>query len=109
MSSNLIDLSQTKRPQAKRPGVRRVLDALGLIASELMAEPRLSGPLEHDWRSSFIEGQLNVIQHYRAVLATQRMPPAERQAVLDRIASIEAEIRSFQVPAQATAPSKSAA
>lgn len=109
MSSNLIDLPQTELPQSKRPGVRRVLDALGLLASELKAEPRFSGPLEHDWRSSFIEGQRNVIQHYGAVLATQRMPPAERQAVLDRIASIEAEIRSFQLPAQAAAPSKSAA
>lgn len=109
MSSNLIDRSQTELPQSKRPGVRRVLDALGLLASELKAEPRFSGPLEHDWRSSFIEGQRSVIQHYRSVLATQHMPPAERQAVLDRIASIEAEIGSLQLPSEAAVPSKSAA
>jgi hypothetical protein len=82
-----------------RPGIRRVLSALGSLASELEAEKRNTAPASApDWRASLIAGQKNVIEHYRRVLATQRMPPAERQAVLDRIARIENEIRSLQQP-----------
>ena len=84
-------------PQSNKPGLRRVLDALGTLKSELETDKRrLSGQVNDHWRISFVAGQRRVIQHYRAVLATQRMPPAERQAVLDRIASIEAEIQSVQ-------------
>jgi hypothetical protein len=36
------------------------------------------------------------------------MPPAERQAVLDRIARIEEEIRSFECAGEAPAPLKAA-
>ena len=101
MSPNVIDSSPTQFQQSNRPGLRRVLDALGLLASELDADKhRLGTPLDDDWRSSFVAGQTNVIRHYRTVLATQRMPPAERQALLDRIAVIEAEIKSVQLPAQ---------
>jgi hypothetical protein len=78
--------------------MRRVLDALGKLASEWEAEKRQPAQdLAADWRSSFIAGQKNVIQHYRHVLATQRMPPAERQAVLDRIKRVEDEIRALEV------------
>ena len=88
-----------------RPGLRRVLDALGHLASDLKADTRdIAARPQDDWRASFIAGQKNVIEHYRRVLATQRMPPAERQAVLDRIARIEEEVRSIkradEAPAQ---------
>jgi hypothetical protein len=82
-----------------RPGIRRVLSALGSLASELEAEKRnTAAAAQPDWRASLIAGQRNVIAHYRRVLATQRMPPVERQAVLDRIARIEDEIHSLQHP-----------
>ena len=79
-----------------RPGLRRVLDALGKLASELEADKKSASVPQADWRASLIAGQKNVIGHYRHVLATQRMPPAERQALLDRIARLEEEIRSLE-------------
>jgi hypothetical protein len=74
---------------------RRVLDALGKLALDFETDrvrvsPKLEGPL------SFVEGQRNVIKHYRHVLATQRMPPSDRQALLDRIARVEEEIRELE-------------
>ena len=97
MPSQVIDRPRGQGAQSSKPGLRRVLDALGTLKSELETDKRrLSGQVNDDWRISFVAGQRSVIQHYRAVLATQRMPPAERQAVLDRIASIEAEIQSVQ-------------
>ena len=77
-----------------QPGLRRVLDALGNLAFEFEANRQETRA--NDWRASFVEGQRNVIKHYRHVLATQRMPPAERQALLDRIARIENEIRALE-------------
>jgi hypothetical protein len=80
-----------------RPGLRRVLSSLARIAFELKDEQQANAFVpERDWRESLIAGQRNVIQHYRRVLATHHMPPAERQAVLDRIALIEDEIRSLE-------------
>jgi hypothetical protein len=79
-----------------RPGTSRVLDALGKLASELKTEKSKPTPAT-DWRSSLIEGQRNVIRHYRRVLATQRMSPGERQALLDRIAHVEGEIRALEI------------
>ena len=98
-----INRSTSEVGPFKGPGLRRVLDALSFLASELKADKRETAvPPEEDWRSSFIAGQRNVIQHYRTVLARQRMPPAERQAVLDRIVKIEAEIQSLGLPVEAT-------
>jgi hypothetical protein len=76
--------------------MRRVLDALGKLAAEWESEKRQPAQDLADWRASLIVGQRNVIQHYRRLLATQRMPPAERQAVLDRIKRLEAEIRALE-------------
>jgi hypothetical protein len=79
------------------PGLRRVLNSLTRLASELKAENQNVATVpDRDWRDSLIAGQRNVIQHYRRVLATQHMPPAERQALLARIARIESEIRSLE-------------
>ena len=78
-----------------RPGIRRVLDALGQIASDLEPGEKPARPVEFDWRAVLIASQKNVIEHYRRLLATHQMPPAERQAVLDRIARIEDEIRGL--------------
>jgi hypothetical protein len=79
------------------PGLRRVLTSLARLAAELRADNQNVAPVhDRDWRDSLIAGQRNVIQHYRRVLATQHMPPAERQALLDRIAHIEGEIRSLE-------------
>jgi hypothetical protein len=79
------------------PGLRRILNSLTRLASELKAENQNVAPVPgRDWRDSLIASQRNVIQHYRRVLATQHMPPAERQALLDRIARIESEIRSLE-------------
>ena len=79
-----------------QPALRRVLDAFGKLAFEFETERQDRAPAIHDLRASFLEGQKNVIKHYRYVLATQRMAPAERQAVLDRIARIEKEIRALE-------------
>ena len=76
-----------------QPGLRRVLDAFGKVAFEYDA-----APAPYDWRASFADGQRNVIKHFRHVLATQRMAPAERQALLDRIARIEDKIRAVEEP-----------
>jgi len=81
-------------PTAARPGLRRVLDALGKLASEFHKGEE--APALDDWRLSLIEGQRNVIKYYRQVLATQRMAPAERHAVLYRIARIEEEIQGLE-------------
>lgn len=82
----------------ERPGLLRALSALARIASESNKESQANAPtwLPRDWRASFIAGQRNVIQHYRRVLATHHMPAAERQALLDRIARVEDEIRSLE-------------
>lgn len=89
----------TMRPMVEgaRPGMRRVLDALGKLASDVEAEKQqaAAAPVT-DWRSSLIEGQRNVIRHYRRVLATQRMAPAEREALLDRIRRVEAEVQALE-------------
>jgi hypothetical protein len=77
-------------------GMRRVLDALGKLASELEAEKSMPAAVT-DWRSSFIEGQRNVTRHYRRVLATQKMPPGERQALLERIKRVEDEVRALEM------------
>ena len=80
-----------------RPGLRRVVDALRGLASELRAEKRQApSAVNVDWLDSFIDSQSKVIDHYRHVLATHRMPPAERNAVLERIARIEAELATFK-------------
>jgi hypothetical protein len=93
-----INQSTSEVGPFKGPGLRRVLDALSVLASGLEQDKReIEIPLEEDWRSSFAAGQRNVIQHYRAVLARQRMAPAERQALLDRIAKIDAEIQSVEL------------
>jgi hypothetical protein len=77
--------------------MRRVLDALGKLAAQWESEKRQPAQaVKADWRASFIMGQKNVIWHYRRLLATQRMPPAERQAVLDRIKRLEDEIRALE-------------
>ena len=81
-----------------QPALRRVLDAFGKLAFEFEREGQEQAPVMHDWRASLIEGQRNIIKHYRYILATQRMAPAERQAVLDRIARIEEEIRTLEAP-----------
>ena len=81
-----------------QPALRRVLDAFGKLTFEFDREGQEETPAMHDWRVSFIEGQRNVIKHYRHVLASQRMAPAERQALLDRIARIEDEIRVLEAP-----------
>ena len=95
-----INRSTSEVGPFKGPGLRRVLEALSVLASGREADkPETAVPLE-DWRSSFVAGQRNVIQHYRTVLARQRMSPAERQALLDRIAKIEAEIHSVELDAQ---------
>ena len=78
------------------PGLRRILDAIGKLATEPDIRPSAPTPPPFDWRGSLIEGQRNVIKYYRRVLATQRMPPAEHQAVLDRISRIEEEIRALE-------------
>lgn len=97
MPSQVIDRASAEGLQSTKPSLRRGLDALGTLASELETDKRrLSGQVHDDWRISFIAGQRSVIQHYRTVLATQRVPPSERQAVLNRIASIEAEIQLVQ-------------
>lgn len=80
-----------------RPGLRRVVDALKGLALELEAEKRQApSAVIADWRDSFIESQSRVIDHYRHVLATHTMRPAERNALLERIARIEAELASFK-------------
>jgi hypothetical protein len=95
--------SEPKLERQNGPGHRRVVEALGRLASELQDDKlKMQAQPENDWRASFVAGQRNVIQHYRTVLATQRMPPAERQAVLDRIGRIEAEIQSLELPVEAT-------
>ena len=78
---------------AARPpaGLRRTREALGKLASRTRIEVR-----PEDWRVSLIESQRKVIEHYRHVLARQPMPPAEREAILSRIARIEDEIRTMQ-------------
>ena len=86
-----------------QPALRRVLDAFGKLAFEFETERQDRASAIPDWRASFLEGQRNVIKHYRHVLATQRMAPAERQALLDRIARIEREIRAMEAPQVATA------
>lgn len=82
----------------ERPGLLRALSALARIASESNSENQVNAPtwFPQDWRASFIAGQRNVIQHYRRVLATHHMPAAERQALLDRIARIDDEIRLLE-------------
>ena len=87
-----------------QPGLRRVLDALGKLAFEFETERQQ--PAVNDWRASFAAGQRNVIKHYRHVLATQRMAPAERQAILDRIARIESEIRALEAQPSQPPPLK---
>jgi hypothetical protein len=86
-----------------QPALRRVLDAFGKLAFEFETERHDRAFATPDWRASFLEGPRNVIKHYRHVLATQRMAPAERQALLDHIARIEREIRAMEAPQVATA------
>jgi hypothetical protein len=104
--SYLTPLARRSEPTLERqngPGHRRVVDALGRLASEFQDDKlKMQAQPENDWRASFVAGQRNVVQHYRTVLAMQRMPPAEGQAVLDRIGRIEAEIQSLELPAEAT-------
>src|ERR1044072_734593 len=91
--------SEAKLERQAEPGHRRVVEALGRLASEHQADTLgMKAHLENDWRASFVASQRNVIQHYRTVRATQRRPVAERQAVLDRIGKVEAEIQSPELP-----------
>ena len=83
-------LTFAQRPQ---PGTRRVLDAMRSMASEEREGPRESGV--PDWRASLIRGHRKVRDLYREVLATHDMPQAERAAIQDRIARIEAELASL--------------
>src|SRR5689334_6491232 len=92
--------TESKLERHDDPGHRGVVvEALGRLASELHADTlKVQAQPENDWRASFGASQRHVIQHYLTVLATQRMPAAERQAVLDRIGKIEAEIQSLELP-----------
>ena len=83
-----------------RAGLHRLVDAIGNVASELGRVKGQQTAVPYDWRRSLIEGQRNVIKYYRQVMATQRMPPTERTAVLDRIARIEEEIRELEAGGQ---------
>src|SRR3954466_10225106 len=80
-----------------RPGLRGVVDAVKGLASELEAERRqASSAVSADWLTSLIDSQERVIKHYRHVLATHHMPPAERGELLERIARIEAEVANLR-------------
>jgi hypothetical protein len=85
-------LTFAQRPQ---PGTRRVLNAMRSMASEAREGPRESAVHLPDWRASLIRGQRKVRDLYREVLATHDMPQAERAAIQDRIARIEAELASL--------------
>jgi hypothetical protein len=69
------------------PGMRRILGAL----QTREAEPA-GGAAGPDWRTALIHGQRKVIAFYREVVATHGMPQAERAAILQRIARVEAEL-----------------
>lgn len=82
------------------PGMRRILGALQTQEIE-----RAGGVADADWRAALIRGQRKVIAFYRELLAAGGMPQAERAAILQRIARVEAELaRLQQDPPQASYP-----
>lgn len=78
------------------PGERRILEAMRTIASEPQGRPAGGAVERPDWKASLIRGHRRVRDLYREVLATHDMPQAERTAIQDRIARIEAELASLE-------------
>jgi hypothetical protein len=79
------------------PGMRRVMDALGPMASEGRRIQENSGRVSAapDAREYLIRGHRRVLELYRELLATHEMPQSEHESILERIATIEAELRSY--------------
>jgi hypothetical protein len=79
------------------PGLRRVLDAFGSIASERAHVQEECEPANAvtDARDSFVRGHRKVLEFYRELLATHSMSQTERASILWRISNIESELKAY--------------
>ena len=86
-------LTFAQRPQ---PGPRRIVDAMRGMDAGIQERFHGSAVDLPVWKASLIRGHRKVRDLYLEVLTTHEMPRAERAAIQDRIARIEAELDSLQ-------------